>query len=169
MTRLPRFTAQRFLLPVAASEFADLIAWLTAGALDRHKPLWEAWSIDGLEGGRWALAVKMSPAISDGVAGVASVWPRLVTIGPRDDPTSYLPAEPSLGKPPSIGELVTDTMQELLENQVTGVWLIAGAVPGVLRAAVRRLRGTGGPDQLPHSGVVDERAGAAHSVQRAAD
>ena len=60
-------------------------------------------------------------------------------------PDRYLPAEPSLGKQPSIGELVTDTMQELLENQVTGVWLIAGAVPGVLRAAVRRLRGTGGP------------------------
>jgi len=137
--------------PGGRQEFADLIAGLTAGPLDRHKPLWEAWSIDGLEGGRWALVVKMAPAISGGVAGVASVWPRLLTIGPRDDPTSDLPAEPGLGKQPSIGELVTDTMQELLENQVTGVWLIAGAMPGVLRAAVRRLRGTGGPDQLPHA------------------
>ena len=137
--------------PGGRREFADLIAGLTAGRLDRDKPLWEAWSIDGLAGGRWALAVKMSPAISDGIAGVASVWPRLLTIGPRDDPSSHLPPEPSLGTQPSIGELVTDTMQELLANQVTGVWLVAGAVPGVLRAAARRLRGTGEPDPLPHT------------------
>src|SRR6476619_6020210 len=131
--------------PGGRREFAELIAWLTTGALDRHKPLWEAWSIDGLEGGRWALAVKVSPAVSDGVAGAASIWPRLVTTGPRDDPTSNLPPEPSLGTPPSIGELVTDMATELLENYVTGVWLIVGAVPGVLRAAGRRLRGMGEP------------------------
>jgi diacylglycerol O-acyltransferase len=137
--------------PGGQREFAELIAWLTTGALDRHKPLWEAWNIDGLEGGRWALAVKMSPAVSDGVAGAAAIWPRLVTTGPRGDPTSNLPPEPSLGTPPSIGELVTDTATEFLENYVTGVWLIAGAVPGVLRAAGRRLRGTGEPDQLPQA------------------
>ena len=148
--------------PGGRREFAELIAWLTTGALDRHKPLWEAWSIDGLVGGRWALAVKVSPAVSDGVAGAASIWPRLVTTGPRDDPTSNLPPEPSLGTPPSIGELVTDTATEFLENYVTGVWLIAGAVPGVLRAAGRRLRGTGEPDQLPQavSGPVPRTFGA---------
>ena len=68
--------------PGGRREFAELIAWLTTGALDRHKPLWEAWSIDGLEGGRWALAVKMSPAVSDAVAGAASIWPRLVRSSP---------------------------------------------------------------------------------------
>jgi WS/DGAT/MGAT family acyltransferase len=132
-------------------DFADLIAGLTARPLDRHKPLWEMWSIDGLEAGRWALALKMAPAISGGVAGLTAVWRRLLSPGPQDDPTTSLRAEPSLGKPPSIGELVTDTMRELLENQVTGVWLIAGAVPGVLRAAIRRLHGTGLPDQLPRT------------------
>jgi diacylglycerol O-acyltransferase len=130
---------------MAGKEFADLIARLTTAPLDRHKPLWEAWSIEGLDGDRWALALKLSPAVSDGIAGVASVWPRLVTIDPQDDPTNVLRAEPSLGKAPSISELVADTMQELLENQFTGVWLIAGAVPGVLRVAGRRLRGTAEP------------------------
>jgi hypothetical protein len=38
--------------PGGRREFAELIAWLTTGALDRHKPLLEAWNIDGLEGGR---------------------------------------------------------------------------------------------------------------------
>src|SRR5258705_11228483 len=91
----------------------------------------------------------MSPAVSDGVAGAASIWPRLVTTGPRDDPTSNLPPEPSLGTPPSIGELVTGTATGFLENYVTGVWLIAGPGPGVLRAAGRRLRGMVEPDELP--------------------
>ena len=136
--------------PNGRQEFADLIARLTTGPLDRRKPLWEAWSVEGLEGGRWALALKMSPVLSDGIAGVASVWPRLLTIDPQDDPTNLMRAEPSLGKPPSNGDLVADTMQELLENQVRGVWLIARSVPDVLRAAGRRLRGTGEPGQLPH-------------------
>ena len=93
-----------------------------------------------------------------------SIWPRLVTTGPRDDPTSNLPPEPSLGTPPSIGELVTDMATEFLKNYVTGVWLIAGAMPGVLRAAGRRLRRT---RPAAASGGVDERAGAAHRLQRA--
>jgi diacylglycerol O-acyltransferase / wax synthase len=134
--------------PGGRRDFADLIAGLTARPLDRHKPLWEMWSIDGLEAGRWALALKMAPAITGGVAGLTAVWRRLLGISPQDDPSTYLGAEASLGKPPSIGELVTDTMRELVENQVTGVWLIAGVVPGVLRAAIRRLQGT---DQLPHT------------------
>lgn len=74
-----------------------------------------------------------------------------MTTGPRDDPTSNLPPEPSLGTPPSIGELVTDAATEFLENYVSGDWLIAGAVPGVLRAAGRRLRGMGESDQLPQA------------------
>src|SRR5258705_4277090 len=121
--------------PGGRREFAELIAWLTTGALDRHKPLWEAWNIDGLVGGRWALAVKMSPAVSDGVAGAAAIWPRLVTTGPRDDPTSNLPPEPSLGTPPSIGELVTDTAPEFVENYVTRVGLISSAGPRWLSGA----------------------------------
>ena len=67
----------------------------------------------------------------------------------RPDQQSAARAEP--GHAASVGELVTDTATEFLENYVTGVWLIAGAVPGVLRAAGRRLRGMGEPDQLPQA------------------
>jgi diacylglycerol O-acyltransferase / wax synthase len=126
--------------PGGRREFADLIAQLTTGPQDR--PLWEAWSIDGLAGGRWALAVKMSPALSDGGAGPASMWQRLLTTGPHDDPANNLPAERSLGTP-SIGDLVTNTVSELIENNVTGAWLLAEVVTGVLRAVRGRLRGRG--------------------------
>ena len=128
--------------PGGQREFADLIADLSTGRHDRSDRLWEAWSINGLAGGRWALAVKMSPALNDGAAGAASVWPRLLSSGPRADLANGLPTEPSLGSAPSMGELVTDLVTEIVENQITGMWLIADAVSGVLQALGSRLRGT---------------------------
>ncbi len=125
--------------PGGLREFADLIADLSTRRLDCRKRLWEAWSIDGLKDGRLALAVKMSPALNDGAAGAASVWPRLLTTGPRADSANSLPTEPSLGPAPSLGELVSDVVTEIVENQVTGVWLIAEGVSGLLQAVRGRL------------------------------
>lgn len=139
--------------PRGEREFADLIAHLTEGPLDRDRPLWEAWSIEGLPGGRWALAVKMSHAMSDGVGGVASILPRLLTVKPGDDPGSYLPAEPSLGGPPSAAVLVADTARELVGNQVTGARLIGGALPGIVRAAARRISGGERPESVDSSAM----------------
>ncbi|MCV7393199.1 DUF1298 domain-containing protein [Mycobacterium paraseoulense] len=126
--------------PGGRREFADLIADLSAGRQDGLSRLWEAWSISGLAGGRWALAVKMSPALNDGAAGIASVWPRLLTTGPHADPTDNLPSEPSFGSAPSVGELVTDVMTEIIENHVAGMWLVAETVSGVLQTVSGRLR-----------------------------
>lgn len=128
--------------PGGRSEFAELIGQLTTGPQDC--PLWEAWSIDGLAGGRWALAVKLSPALSDGGAGPASMCRRLLTSGARGDLANDPPTEPSLGAP-SLGELVTDTVTELIENNVTGAWQLADAVVGMVRAARGRRRGAGEP------------------------
>jgi diacylglycerol O-acyltransferase len=135
--------------PGGRCELADLVAQLSTGPQDCHGSLWEAWSIDGLAGGRWALVVKMSPALSDGGYGAASMWERLLTSGPRDDAARNLPTEPSLGSAPSLGELVTDVVTEIVENQVTSVWVIAEAVTGVLQAVRRRLRGADVDDANP--------------------
>jgi diacylglycerol O-acyltransferase / wax synthase len=134
--------------PGGRREFADLIADLTTRRPDCRERLWEAWSIDGLAGGRWALAVKMSPALNDGAAGAASVWPRLLSAGTRADRANSLPTEPSLGPAPSVAELVTDMVTEIAENHVIGVWLIAEAMSGALQAVRGRLFGAGGRDAV---------------------
>jgi diacylglycerol O-acyltransferase len=128
--------------PGAGREFADLIADLSSGQMDCRTRLWEAWSIDGLAGGRWALAVKMSPVLNDGTAGAASLWPRLLTTGPRADLANRLPPEPSLGSAPSVVELVADVVTEMVENNVAGAWLIAKSMSSVLQGMRGRLLGT---------------------------
>lgn len=142
--------------PGGRLEFADLVADLTVGRLNSRERLWEAWTVDGLAGGRWALVVKMSPALNDGSAGVASLWPRLLSSGPHVGVADNLPIEPSLGPAPSVGELVIDAVTEIIEHQVTGMWLIAETVSGVLQAAHSRLFGT----------KRDRTAPAASSISR---
>ena len=132
--------------PGGRDELAELIAQLTTRPPDPREPLWEAWSIDGLAGGRWALAVKMSPALSD---AAGSVWPRLLTTRSRGGPIDDLPTEPSLGTPPSLSDLFTGVITEILELQVTGVLLVAEAVTGVLHTVRLRLSSEDQPDPIP--------------------
>jgi len=144
----PQIHSATICAPGGRREFADLIAQLSSGPRDRPQALWEAWSIDGLAGGRWALAVTTSPELTDGGIGAASVWSRLLGSGPYDDPTSNQSPEPSLGAP-RLGELVTDTMTELLENYLKGLWLVAEAAAGVVRTARDKLSGTRETDPMP--------------------
>ena len=59
-------------LPAPGGE-AELHEWLAdfwSHRLDRHRPLWEMTLLDGLEGGRWALASKTHHCLVDGVGSI---------------------------------------------------------------------------------------------------
>ncbi|MCU1503755.1 MAG: hypothetical protein JWM12_3109 [Ilumatobacteraceae bacterium] len=62
---------------------ADFIARAHARPLDRSRPLWELWFIDGLPDGRVAIYAKMHMAAIDGVTG-AEVMTALLDLGPED-------------------------------------------------------------------------------------
>jgi diacylglycerol O-acyltransferase / wax synthase len=126
--------------PGGPAEAADLIAKLITRPLDRHLPLWQAWTIEGLNDGRWALALKMSQATTGGLAGVGSVISRLLTAEPDDEPVGVF--EPSLGPPPSLAGLVADVAAELAGNQLAAAQRVAETLPGLLRAAVDGVRGS---------------------------
>ncbi len=56
--------------PGSEQQLRALAARIFSQQLDRSKPLWEMWLVQGLEGGRFALIAKTHHALVDGVSGV---------------------------------------------------------------------------------------------------
>jgi diacylglycerol O-acyltransferase len=71
--------------PGTESQLAALVGRIMSTPLDRGRPLWEAWVIEGLEGGRFALVAKVHHAITDGVAGT-QILSALFSASPHAEP-----------------------------------------------------------------------------------
>jgi diacylglycerol O-acyltransferase / wax synthase len=56
--------------PGSEAQLRSLAARIHSQQLDRAKPLWETWLVQGLEGNRFALISKTHHAVVDGIAGV---------------------------------------------------------------------------------------------------
>jgi diacylglycerol O-acyltransferase len=54
--------------PGGEDELKCLVSRIVSQQLDRGKPLWELWAIEGLAGGRFALVVKTHHALADGIS-----------------------------------------------------------------------------------------------------
>jgi WS/DGAT/MGAT family acyltransferase len=58
---------------VSSGEFWQLIGELDTERLDRSRPMWMSYLIDGLQGGRFAFYVKVHHTVVDGVAGLRMI------------------------------------------------------------------------------------------------
>ncbi len=56
-------------LPGGTKELADLCGRINSTPLDRSRPLWEIWVIEGLAQGQFALLAKLHHCLADGMAG----------------------------------------------------------------------------------------------------
>ncbi len=84
-TSLPR--------PGGDAELKRLAARVFAQQLDRSKPLWELWVVEGLDGERFAVVVKVHHSMIDGMEGV-DLLKVLLSLYPDEEMPEPVPWEP---------------------------------------------------------------------------
>ncbi len=106
--------------PGGADQLTEQVARIVGRRMDRSRPLWEVYVIEGLADGRWALLTKTHHATIDGAAGVI-----LLNMLTDTDPNT--PAAVAVHwegeSPPSQSELLQLTLQRLATNPVKGMRL----------------------------------------------
>jgi len=155
-TALPR--------PGSRAQLTELVARVQPRRLDRTRPLWEVYLVEGLQDGGLAIITKTHQAMVDGEAAVdlgQVLW--------DDAPTDAAPPETTWrpAREPSLVELVTGAVVDAVRRppQVLDT-LRAGA--GDVRASLRRAAGTAtglaraagsatGPQGSPLDVVVGEQ------------
>jgi WS/DGAT/MGAT family acyltransferase len=116
--------------PGGDDELRTLVGRVMSQNLDRAKPLWEMWVVEGLGDGRWALVSKVHHAMVDGVASTD-----LMTVlldkerHPERPPASRWSPEPA----PGTARLLFDGILERAANP----FLAAEQLIGALRAPRR--------------------------------
>lgn len=132
-TALPR--------PGSRTQLREATAQIFSQRLDRSKPLWELWVIEGIDAGRWALISKTHHALIDGLSGI-DIGTALLDIGPEPMEIPH-PDEAWQPRPvPSRSELLADGVVGIARAGVLGA---ARAIEAVTRptAAVARAREVG--------------------------
>jgi diacylglycerol O-acyltransferase len=120
-------------------ELKELTARILSQRLDRGKPLWELWLVEGVAGDHWALVSKAHHCLVDGVAGID-----LTTVlfdSPEDGDGGEADAqapEPWVPRPePSAAALLADAALDRARAPMALVRGAAGAVARPSQAANR--------------------------------
>jgi WS/DGAT/MGAT family acyltransferase len=137
-------------LPAPGSEeqLRNLAARIFSQQLDRSKPLWELWLVEGLDGDRFAIVGKSHHALVDGVSGVDITT---VLFDTEKEPVNP-PAMPPKWAPrpePTDLKLLADALHE----RATSPREIVRGVRAALRGPRQILRGVGATSKIIGAGV----------------
>jgi WS/DGAT/MGAT family acyltransferase len=95
--------------PGGEEELCTLAGRVFGQQLDRARPLWEMWVVDGLAEGRWAVIGKVHHCVVDGVAGI-DLMSMLHDTAPDAAPTPAEPWEARRG--PGTARLLANALGE---------------------------------------------------------
>jgi diacylglycerol O-acyltransferase len=129
--------------PGTEAQLLDLVSRLTSRPLDRKRPLWEVYLVEGLADGRVAVITKTHPALVDGLSAI-DIGQVLLDVAP-DAPDAPAP-EPAPWKPrrpPGGAELVLQALDEYRRRPSSAVETARAAITDV-RSTAARLGGLAG-------------------------
>ncbi len=120
----PRFDIRRHVFhvhleaPGGQTELEALSGRILSELMDRRKPLWDIHVIDGLEGGRGAIIIRLHHALVDGIAGLAILN---VFLDPSPDVTRFplrkiAPIRRRPAPPPSLADAITNGLLTSLDH-----------------------------------------------------
>jgi len=114
--------------PGGRRQLDEAVGRIASTPLDRSKPLWEMYFIEGLANGRIAVLGKIHHALADGVASANQLARGMdLQTGPQAERDSYA-TDPA----PSKGELVRSAFGDHMRQ--------IGRLPGVMRYTARGVR-----------------------------
>ncbi|HEY7255878.1 MAG TPA: wax ester/triacylglycerol synthase family O-acyltransferase [Solirubrobacterales bacterium] len=137
-------------LPAPGSEeqLRNLASRIFSQQLDRSKPLWELWLVEGLEGDRFAIVGKSHHALVDGVSGV-DITTVLFDLEPDPPPPPLRPPKWAPRPEPTDLELLSNAIRERL----TSPQEIVRGIRATLRGPRQVLRGIGATGKMLEVGM----------------
>jgi diacylglycerol O-acyltransferase len=133
-----RYHVRATALPAPGDEdqLKELAGRVFAQQLDRDKPLWEVWLVDGLEGDRFALLSKTHHALVDGISGVD-----IISVLFDTSPEPAAPADPGDRWLPRPLPTQVQLLGEALVERTTIPAEVVRSVRAVFRGPRRILSG----------------------------
>jgi WS/DGAT/MGAT family acyltransferase len=120
--------------PGTEGQLLDLVSRLTSRPLDRTRPLWEMYLVDGLPDGRVAVVTKTHPALVDGLSAI-DIGQVLLDVEP--DAPAPGAGEWRPQRPPNGVQLVWQALDEYVRRPSAIVDTARGAVTDVRSTAAR--------------------------------
>lgn len=121
--------------PGGEAELRRLVGRVMAQQLDRSKPLWEIWMVEGLEDDGWAMVSKTHHCMVDGVSGT-DLLSVIMDTSPNPVPTE--PDDWSPDPPPGSAQLAVTAIADMIRSPYEQIRAIRASTR-VPRQAVAQL------------------------------
>jgi WS/DGAT/MGAT family acyltransferase len=150
----PEYHVQHLVLPRASTyeSFLKLIADLHEGILDRNRPLFRLWAIEGLPENRFALYLKIHHGIIDGASGVQRIYAALsADAKARIGPPAFAVAMPAPARPPRPPKDLLEQIASLRTKSTRQTVALADVYLGAIKRALGSLFGKATAGSVPFS------------------